>query len=181
MSKLPLLIVASAALLFSAPPAAHASTLSTFTFTGACTPAGSQNCSGFSTGTLVLQNYTQGDSITNSNFESFTYHSNVMSLSFSGVLPAPGGIFSITGDLQNFPGPANVEITTGPSLPADLVFLSQTLGTGEWCAGSICGTLPGDFGSPSSWSAVPLPAALPLFATGIGALGLLGWRRKRKA
>jgi hypothetical protein len=26
----------------------------------------------------------------------------------------------------------------------------------------------------------PLPAALPLFATGLGALGLLGWRRKRK-
>jgi hypothetical protein len=30
-------------------------------------------------------------------------------------------------------------------------------------------------------SAVPVPAALPLFATGLGALGLLGWRRKRKA
>jgi uncharacterized repeat protein (TIGR01451 family) len=29
--------------------------------------------------------------------------------------------------------------------------------------------------------ATPLPAALPLFATGIGALGLLGWRRRRKA
>jgi hypothetical protein len=28
---------------------------------------------------------------------------------------------------------------------------------------------------------IPLPAALPLFATGLGALGLLGWRRKRKA
>jgi hypothetical protein len=27
----------------------------------------------------------------------------------------------------------------------------------------------------------PLPGALPLFATGLGALGLLGWRRKRKA
>jgi hypothetical protein len=27
----------------------------------------------------------------------------------------------------------------------------------------------------------PLPAALPLFAGGLGALGLLGWRRKRKA
>ena len=26
----------------------------------------------------------------------------------------------------------------------------------------------------------PTPAALPLFATGLGALGLLGWRRKRK-
>ena len=28
--------------------------------------------------------------------------------------------------------------------------------------------------------ATPLPAALPLFAGGLGALGLLGWRRKRK-
>jgi hypothetical protein len=27
----------------------------------------------------------------------------------------------------------------------------------------------------------PIPAALPLFATGLGGLGLLGWRRKRKA
>jgi hypothetical protein len=29
-------------------------------------------------------------------------------------------------------------------------------------------------------AATPLPAALPLFATGLGAMGLLGWRRKRK-
>jgi hypothetical protein len=27
----------------------------------------------------------------------------------------------------------------------------------------------------------PLPASLPLFASGLGGLGLLGWRRKRKA
>jgi CHRD domain-containing protein len=27
----------------------------------------------------------------------------------------------------------------------------------------------------------PLPAALPLFATGLGALGLLAWRRKKKS
>jgi hypothetical protein len=30
-------------------------------------------------------------------------------------------------------------------------------------------------------SSTPLPAALPLFAGGLSALGLLGWRRKRKA
>jgi hypothetical protein len=37
-------------------------------------------------------------------------------------------------------------------------------------------------GSPQALGvATPLPAALPLFATGIGGLGLLGWRRKRKA
>lgn len=29
-------------------------------------------------------------------------------------------------------------------------------------------------------STTPLPATLPLFATGLGTLGLLGWRRKRK-
>jgi len=29
-------------------------------------------------------------------------------------------------------------------------------------------------------ASTPVPAALPLFATGLGALGLLGWRRKRK-
>jgi len=29
-------------------------------------------------------------------------------------------------------------------------------------------------------SDTPIPAALPLFATGLGGLGLLGWRRKRK-
>jgi hypothetical protein len=27
----------------------------------------------------------------------------------------------------------------------------------------------------------PLPGAFPLFATGLGLLGLLGWRRKRQA
>ena len=35
-------------------------------------------------------------------------------------------------------------------------------------------------GFESSPSAAPLPAALPLFVTGLGALGLLGWRRKRR-
>jgi hypothetical protein len=32
----------------------------------------------------------------------------------------------------------------------------------------------------SQVAATPLPAALPLFATGLGALGLLRWRRRRK-
>jgi hypothetical protein len=45
------------------------------------------------------------------------------------------------------------------------------------------GTLynPGDPGIFASVVAeTPLPAALPLFASGLGAMGLFGWRRKRK-
>jgi hypothetical protein len=35
--------------------------------------------------------------------------------------------------------------------------------------------------TPNSVSATPLPAALPLFASGMGLMGWVGWRRKRKA
>jgi hypothetical protein len=37
------------------------------------------------------------------------------------------------------------------------------------------------FSPTGSFTVSPLPAALPLFASGLGALSLLGWRRKRKA
>jgi MYXO-CTERM domain-containing protein len=41
----------------------------------------------------------------------------------------------------------------------------------------------GFYGSVASVSvsATPLPDSLPLFATGLAALGLLGWRRRRVA
>jgi len=37
-----------------------------------------------------------------------------------------------------------------------------------------------DITNLSEVSSTPLPATFPLFATGLGALGLLGWRRKQK-
>ena len=37
------------------------------------------------------------------------------------------------------------------------------------------------FGSSENVSQTPLPAALPLFASGLGSLGLFSWWRKRKA
>jgi len=38
-----------------------------------------------------------------------------------------------------------------------------------------------EIGLPVGAYVTPLPAALPLFATGLGALGLLRWRRRRKS
>jgi len=57
----------------------------------------------------------------------------------------------------------------------NFVLLGVTPGTYKWTWGT---------GADQSFTleiGTPLPAALPLFATGLGGLGLLGWRRKRKA
>jgi hypothetical protein len=43
------------------------------------------------------------------------------------------------------------------------------------------GTVEVAIGPGDPATSTPLPAALPLFATGLGVLGLLGWRRKRNA
>jgi hypothetical protein len=59
---------------------------------------------------------------------------------------------------------------------ATLASLGLTPGTYVWTWGT---------GADQSFTLeigqTPLPAALPLFATGLGGLGLLGWRRKRKS
>jgi hypothetical protein len=82
---------------------------------------------------------------------------------------------------------ANLFLVTNPA------FASYTLGLIDDTDGPGIGTstsfLTGSGGSftltsitgDAEFAGTPLPAALPLFATGLGALGLLGWRRKRKA
>jgi hypothetical protein len=56
-------------------------------------------------------------------------------------------------------------------------------GAGLFFAADILGTNgnTGIVGAPTVTTPTPIPAALPLFAGGLGVLGLLGWRRKRKA
>jgi hypothetical protein len=79
-------------------------------------------------------------------------------LSFLGLVLGPGeGL--ITG----------VRIVTG----------TTALGPNE--SASVDLVVMDDFLYAEPQSTVPLPAALPLFATGLGALALLGWRRKKKA
>jgi len=90
---------------------------------------------------------------------------NIVTVAFAGSLRtiSNGYIFTLLFDT----GPSLVGYSGGPITGESVV---RTGG-----AGTVYGDLTG------SITPTPLPAALPLFATGIGALGLLGWRRKRKA
>jgi hypothetical protein len=83
--------------------------------------------------------------------------------------------------VSNYTG-NNVPIPT--DVAVDLFFSSGLLQysavTGNTSFGCCSLQTFGNF-TVSEVGATPLPAALPLFATGIGGLGLLGWRSKRKA
>jgi hypothetical protein len=82
----------------------------------------------------------------------------------TGISPPPG----------NFPATVTNLLETGSLqllTPAGFMVTLPGLGTVALAISAQSDALEG---------VVPLPGALPLFATGLGALGLLGWRRKRK-
>jgi hypothetical protein len=92
---------------------------------------------------------------------------------------------ALSSEIQNFNG------TVG-GLPSSIQSaFTYTVGAGDYVASSFFAE---DYSSnPDLWiriaptsltvslDSTPLPATLPLFATGLGAFGLLGWRRKRKS
>ncbi len=81
---------------------------------------------------------------------------------FSGsLLPVNSQYFNIFGDGSNYTYFNNYD---------NFPVTSLTLGS----------FTISNLGEGNDTSATPLPAALPLFAGGLGGLGLLGWRRKRK-
>jgi hypothetical protein len=83
----------------------------------------------------------------------FTISSNL-----GGVFNVPSSLGTVTSFGPGFTGVSTVTITE--SLAGFMGFDNFTI-------------------TPTS-AETPLPAALPLFATGLGALGLLGWRRKKR-
>jgi CHRD domain len=85
-------------------------------------------------------------------------------------------IFDMT--LASSYNPAFVTATGGTVTLAEAALLAGMAG-GDTYLNIHTTANPG--GEIRGFLVTPLPAALPLFATGLGALGLLGWRRKRKA
>ena len=81
----------------------------------------------------------------------------------SNVYDIPASVNGIeVTDVSWFPGFSDCEVIGGFGAP-------------NGCAN------PGHWTVTADFAPVPLPTALPLFATGLVGLGLLGWRRKRKA
>ena len=168
MSKCGSIIIAAVVAFFSLPPAAYAiTTTETFTFTGDCSDCSASGGSGTASGTLVLQNYTLGTLLQSDNFVSFTYTSAL--LGTLTIDTSEFDHFAVTSELNApFPAAENVAITF------DTTDEFHTSTDGTWAY------IIGDVGTNAIWSTTPIPAALPLFAGGLGAMGLLGWRRKRK-
>jgi hypothetical protein len=132
--------------------------------------------------------------------------SSVISASFNGTLgPALPFVDSTTNYFLSSGSPAVVSFdggvmdivaSTSPCCGDGFVFLDSSLGGGMIAINT--GLSFGGFGynppvtpdteifDAANWSLTaasetPLPASFPLLATGLGAMGMLGWRRKRKA
>jgi hypothetical protein len=157
-------LTALAALIGLATMAAPAAA-TTFEFSGACI-----DCSGTGTGTLVLKDYTLGDTLTTSNFVSFTYSSNLLSYALSSV-------DDLTGSLTAVTGPAYVAFHGG-----GYSFNSVPIGPiSPWCTGAA-GSCAADFGFFSSWAlaaSVPEPAMWAVMVLGFGMLGATMRRPQR--
>ncbi len=108
------------------------------------------------------------------------------------------GIGDIGGDNLIFPAPASpfldgaglvfsVGGTNGDPCPftagcyMNIFYRPNGFGSLYVLLVSNAGANPVDFVLTAEVATTPLPAALPLFATGLGVMGLFGWRRKRKA
>ena len=79
--------------------------------------------------------------------------------------------FVLSTDLTQSFDATSFDSSVGTFTILDTAPSGNTIASGDFTLDSL--TLNGP-------ATTPLPAALPLFATGLGALGLLGWRRKRK-
>jgi hypothetical protein len=188
-------------ILFGATPESANATTITFngeytgTFTGAIVGGPSPfilSSSGIGTDPTAAYNLTNVSFSHNTSIPDFSGPPFLVQTIYNGALTLSGGGNGIggsyTGTFQLF------NDTSGGTIHADLTDL---IGSGVLAGytgfGTVDGTVafspilpPNGFDGTfdvtvSATLSNPLPAALPLFASGLGALGLLGWHRKRKS
>jgi hypothetical protein len=149
----------------------------TLTYTSAGTPT----CGPFGNGNPL--NGGGSDPVNSLGYLTLDTTSSVGPLTLTMTTGATSGTFSFTTTgYQDFVlgfqgGTAN----TNPDYFS--FYLPSDVTSGSWAINSTNGktlSLGLLYGHTAAVGETPAPAALPLFATGLGALGLLGWRRKRK-
>jgi hypothetical protein len=187
MIRSPLALGIVAAALFALCPIARANTLS-----AEVVITGPQNAVELA---ISITN-SSSSALTNANINTFSLTQTaggaatpVISTPSPILLGTIPGNSTVGGDLiVDFTGadPDTARFSLNATLNADgltasLLFLDLPPGpifdetTGHFFFGPFPGTV-----TTTASPATPLPGALPLFATGLGGLGLLGWRRKRK-
>ena len=142
---------------------------------------------------------------------SWTASHSSLTANFNFTIPTPTGTTTdggtISGAQVNGSSKKGTLSIVWPNQPVEFDFtdgtkLDVTLGSlVTECDGNNCvagtyymagtflvlnGPTIGDLDGPTTFgaaadSATPIPAALPLFASGLGAFGFYGWRRKKKA
>lgn len=132
---------------------------STYDFTGLCFDCANP------LGVLTLKNYALGDSITTSNFVSFSYSSSVLSFSITN----PN---SVSGSIATIPGPNDFNIYDDAHS-----FLSTS--TLPWFWNVDNDGISADYGFLGGWSAAPEPASWALMVLGFGLAGATLRSRKR--
>jgi hypothetical protein len=100
------------------------------------------------------------------------------SLNLSGGVKLTNVIYDFTGSTSDSINTHVNDVLNGYIVAPNLAMTLDGIFNGEIIGGQNISLLSG--ATVNAVSAVPLPATLPLFATGLGALSLLGWRRKRK-
>ena len=160
--------------------AAPAQAVVVYQWSGECT----NGCTGTATGLLTLSDtYVPGTTVSASEFISFLYTSS------SGSFTIPGSMTynptnSFENNSQNLVGP--LPVGSGPGgIFVDAVESSSWFGT-DFPFGAvdwqflILGTV-NDRGNPYQWSLVPIPAALPLFLSGLAVFGFVARKRRSAA
>ena len=153
------------------------------------------------TGYIEVSNPLFGTAIDSSDVLDFSFSDGRQTLSMSntGSVDAFFVSFDSSGDISSWSielaNVANIfgigspynAIRTSPSFIQNIIGVCTALNMSNQCISlsadqALEGGVPsGSWAIGSAPATTPLPSAFPLFATGLGAMGLLGWRRKRKA
>ena len=129
-------------------------------------------------GTIIMSN-VNGDPVTNphtgNNGFFFREGQAVQFDPGNGVNPVATGTWAVNATSGSTEGSIVFSIVDNGLLGNSFALLWAMTCANDVLQGEVV------FAGTEEFPSTPLPAALPLFASGLGALGLLGWRRKRKA